>query len=156
MITLKGIPVSPGICIAQIVCLGHDDLGVQPRKVSKAAVREEIKRFELAVAEAAGDIDREIERLGTGFQLPGLLESHRDMIRDRSLRDAVVGRIERERASAEYALTLVFREYLEKFQQFGSKYLSERAHDLEEIERKILRKLLGRVEPRSIDVEGPV
>lgn len=156
MILLKGIPVSPGICISQAVHLGFDDFGVERRSVAPSKVREEIRRFEKAVEQAAGDIDREIERLGAGFQLPGLLESHRDMIRDRGLREAVVSQIERQHASAELAVTLVFRDYLERFRQFGSEYLAERVHDLEEIERKILGKLLGRGEPRTLDYPEPV
>jgi phosphotransferase system enzyme I (PtsI) len=155
MALYTGIPASPGICIAEAVCFDAEDLPVPERSVESDAIGAEIERFDRAVESAVRDIESEIARFAGSVQLPGLLESHRDMIRDRSLRAAVTARIENESICAEAAVVDVFEVYYERFRQFDSTYLAERVHDLTEIEKKILRKLLGRSEAEAAKFEHP-
>ena len=73
-----------------------------------------------------------------------VLESHRDMIADQSLRREVAQSIRSKSYSAEYALSLVLRAYRRRFEAMESDYISERAYDLADIEKKVLRTLLGK------------
>ncbi len=69
------------------------------------------------------------------------------MIRDQRLRQQVADKVRNNLYSAEHALRVVMREYRQRFERMASEYLAERRHDLEDIERKLLRKLLGRRGP---------
>ena len=157
METRKGIAVSPGISIAEALVLGHEDLRIERRSVEESEVEHEIERLDRALEQAADEIDREIRRMGKEFKIPGqVLESHRDMIRDEVLRKEVVSRIRSRKNSAEYALTLVLRGYYKRFEEIESVYIAERAHDLVDIERKILRNLLGHSSEETKDLDGEV
>ncbi len=145
METKKGIPVSPGICIGEVVVIGHEDLQIQRRAISKARVEAEIERLDRGVAQAVEEINEEISRFGDDLKITRqVLESHRDMMADPGLRAEIVSRIRTSLQSAEYALSLVLRAYYKRFEEMESEYISERAHDLEDIERKLLRTLLGK------------
>jgi len=145
METKKGIAVSPGIAIGEAVVLGQEDLSIHRRSVPKAKVREEIERLDKAVKDAVEEINDEIARFGDDAKITRqILESHRDMIADPTLRKEMVERIRTKLHSAEYALALVLRGYYKRFEEMESEYISERAHDLADIEKKLLRLLLGK------------
>lgn len=125
--------------------LGHEDLSIHRRFVSRSRIDSEIGRLDHAVETTVRDIDLEISRLGEEFQIPRqVLQTYRDLIRDPSLRREVVERIRTKKNSAEYSLSRVLRGYYSRFETFESEYLAERAHDLAGIERMVLRNLLGR------------
>ncbi len=112
METRKGIPVSPGIAIAEALIIGLDDLRIERRAVEASQVEEEVERLDRAIEQAAEEIDGEVRHLGKDLKIAGqVLESHRGMIRDEVLRREVVERIRKSRNSAEYALSRVLREY---------------------------------------------
>ncbi len=145
METRRGIPVSPGICLGEAVVLGHEDLRIEVRTILPENVEAEIHKFDSAVARVVEEITQEITRFGDTLRITRqILESHRGMVTDPGLREEIVSRIRDSHQSAEYALTLVLRGYHKRFEQMESEYLSERSHDLADIERKLLRALLGK------------
>ncbi|MEM7263857.1 MAG: phosphoenolpyruvate-utilizing N-terminal domain-containing protein, partial [Planctomycetota bacterium] len=94
----KGIAVSPGVSIAKAIVVGQEVLWVQRRHVADSEVDEEVRRLDQALQEAAEDIDCEIQRLGEEFKVPRqVLESHRDIVLDPGLRDAITTRIRDEK-----------------------------------------------------------
>ena len=158
MLTKKGIAVSPGICIGQVVVLGQEELRIERRRIPPAKVDAEIERFDRAVERATEELDQEISRFGVDLKITRqVLESHRGMLSDPQLRGEIVARIREEQNSAEYALTQVMKGYYATFHEMESEYLSERAHDLQDIERKLLRALLGKkAKVRTRKVRGAV
>jgi phosphotransferase system enzyme I (PtsI) len=145
METKKGIAVSPGIAIGEAVVIGQEDLRIHRRYVPRGKVRDEIERLDTAVKEAVAEINEEIARFGDDLKITRqILESHRDMIADPTLRKEMVERIRTKLHSAEYALARVLRGYYKRFEEMESEYISERAHDLADIEKKLLRLLLGK------------
>jgi phosphotransferase system enzyme I (PtsI) len=150
METKKGIPVSPGIGIGEAVVLGKEDLKVRRRFVPESKVDKEIAKFDWAVARAVEEINDEISRFGEDLKITKqILESHRDMIADPALRREVVERIRTKLNSAAYALAMVLRGYYSRFEEMESEYIADRAHDLADIEKKLLRVLLGKKSPDS-------
>ena len=153
----KGIPVSPGISIAEAVVLGQEDLRIQRRVIPSSQVDSEIERLDLAVTNAVAEIERAVDSLGGEFKIPGqVLESHRHMIEDPTLRAEVVERIRDHRYSAEYALSLLLQTYYKRFEAIESEYLADRFHDLADIEHRIRRHLLGRPFERAKSFDGEV
>ena len=153
MITRRGIAVSPGISVATALVLRLDDLRVRRRYVAEARVEQEVERFDRAVEAAAADIDRDIAGVEPELSIVSqVLETHRGMLRDPGLRRGVVERIREKKNSAEYATSVVLQGYFRRFEALESAYLAERAHDVADIERKLLRQLLGKTddEPRFL------
>ena len=145
METKKGIPVSPGIGIGEAVVLGQEDLRIKRRFVSRAKLEGEIRRLDHAVRATVEDINADIANLRDELKITRqILESHRDIMQDATLRTEIVSRIRTRLNSAEYAVSLVLQGYYRRFEEMKSEYISERAHDLADIEKKILRALLGK------------
>jgi len=145
METKKGIPVSPGICIGEAVVVGQEDIKIHRRFVPRSKVKSEMERLDRGVSQAVAEIDDEISRLGEDLKITRqILESHRDMMADAALRNEIVDRIQTKLNSAEYAASQVLRGYYRRFEEMESEYIAERAHDLVDIERKMLRALLGK------------
>jgi phosphoenolpyruvate-protein phosphotransferase (PTS system enzyme I) len=144
-----GIPVSPGIAMAEVVVLGSDEFQTPHRAIGRGEVEAELRRFHRAIAQATREIDEEVARFDKGFELPlQILESHRNMLHDPALRAAVEKVMRTDSLSAETSLSRVLEGYYRRFEQLESEYISERAQDLREIERKLLRILLGK-RPRT-------
>jgi phosphotransferase system enzyme I (PtsI) len=145
VLTKKGIPVSPGVCIGKVLLLGQESFEIPRRTISASRVKAEVARLDRALMETADEIDGEIASLGADLGVPQhVLESHRDIVTDPALRREIAHEIESKLNTAEQALVSVLRGYYRKFAAMESEYISERAHDLADIERKILRILLGR------------
>src|SRR5262245_57869733 len=145
MLVKQGIPVSPGIAIGKAAVLGHDELRPPRRMINRSEAELELRRFDRAVVQATREIEEEISRLDQEFQLPHqVLESHRDMIRDPALRGQVEKIVRTEHINVESALAQVLEGYYRRFEEMQSAYIAERAQDIREIERKLLRVLLGK------------
>lgn len=143
--TKKGIAVSPGVCIGEVVVMGQEDLRIERRQVAAAKLEAEIERLDRAVAKATREIDQEIARFGNDLKITRqVLQSHRGMLADPQLREEIIAQIRGSRHSAEYALTEVMRRYYKAFEEMESEYIAERVHDLQDIERKLLLALLGK------------
>ncbi len=141
----RGIPVSPGIGIGDAVVIGHEDLRIRRRYVPPEKVDDEIQNLDRAVERTVAEISEELARFGGDMIIARqVLESHRDMAADQTLRQEIAESIRSKSYSAEYALALVFRGYYRRFEAMESDYISERSTDLADIEKKLLRTLLGK------------
>ena len=151
-----GIAVSPGISFAPVRRLRAREDTVPDRDIAKSEVDLERKRFDAAVVTACEEVDRDIRRVEERVKISQILESHRDMIRDPVLRDEVCRTIGEKLVSAEAAVHRVIHEYLRHFSEMDSSYIAERAHDLRDIERMLLRILSGREARMLRKLDGEV
>ena len=145
METIKGIPVSPGISIAEVALLRSDNLRIHRRFVAPEDVESEVRRFEQAARKARRDLEVQIADLGEEFMIAAqVLQTHRDMLNDPGLHSDVISRIRDDQFTAAYASSIVLGEYHDRFEQMESEYLSERSHDIRDIERQLLTRILGK------------
>ena len=63
---------------------------------------------------------------------------------------------EREHFSPEYSVSRTLRRYAKVFQNLENRYMAERAHDVLDIERRLLRALLGRQREELSHLTSPV
>ena len=151
METIKGIPVSPGISIADAALLRSDNLRIHRRFVGKDDIESEVRRFERAARKAGRDLDAQIETLGEGLMIAAqVLQTHRDMLNDPGLHSDVLTRIRENNFTAAYAVSIVLGEYYDRFEKMESEYLSERSHDIKDIERQLLTRILGKRRERRV------
>jgi len=66
------------------------------------------------------------------------------MLNDPGLHSDVISRIRDNKFTAAYAASIVLGEYHDRFEQMESEYLSERSHDIRDIERQLLTRILGK------------
>jgi len=155
---LQGIAVSPGVAIGEALVLDAEGFRIPERFVSRDAVVAELERLDRAIhaasQEIAGNRDTVSRELGATYG--AIFAAHLEMLQDAHLREELEDLIRREHYSAEYAVSRLFRRYAQVFQRLESSYLAERASDIYDIEKRLLRHLLGRRREQLSDLSSPV
>ena len=146
MEVLKGIPVSPGFAIGEAFVLGNEESVIPRRFISVAEIDDEFNRFHTAVENAKEDIRELQEKIKSdaiGSEAVPIFDAHILILDDASLHQEVLNRISKNRFSAEYAVSRSLRKYEKAFSKIDDDYLAQRISDLHDIERRLLRALLG-------------
>jgi phosphotransferase system enzyme I (PtsI) len=142
----KGIAVSPGISIAESLIIDSEDYRIPRRPIKPSQRMTEIQRARNAFKDAIA----ELTKLGSaqdpakGGKIKDIFAVHLRFLHDRSLRKKVTDFIHSDLVTAEYAVSTVLREIASHFTKVKDTYISERAADIYDIERRLLRQLLGK------------
>jgi phosphotransferase system enzyme I (PtsI) len=141
----KGIGVSPGVVIGTAVVLDAEDLVVPLRTVDAAQVPHELQRLHDAVKASSDELNqiRANFKEKHGGEIVGIVDTHVAILRDKSLLKQFENEIKDNHSTAEYAVSSVMRRYANQFLQISDPYLSARVSDIYDIERRLLRKLIG-------------
>jgi len=141
----KGIAVSPGIAIAKPMLIDSKDYRIPRRSIPPSQRSKEIRRMRNAFATAIA----ELEEIGSGKdvkenKIRDIFAVHMRFLRDRSFRKRVKDFISNELVTAEYAVSTILREVASHFAGIDDSYISERAADIYDIEKRLLVSLLGK------------
>lgn len=143
---LQGIAVSPGVAIGEALVMDTEGFRIPRRFVARDAVEAELERLDQAIAAAAREIehnrDAVAKELGPGYG--AIFAAHLTMLGDSHLRAELEQLIRERHYSPEYAVSRALRRYAKVFQSLQSSQLAERANDIFDIEKRLLRNLLGR------------
>ena len=142
----KGIGVSPGVVISKAVVLDAEDLVIPHRHVvDPAHTPGEVDRLDAALAASAADLTalRNTVTTSHGKEIGGIFDFHLGVLRDKSLIKQILAEIRTQQATAEYAVSTVTRRYANQFAAMADKYFQDRVKDVYDIERRILRHLIG-------------
>lgn len=154
----NGIPVSPGAVVGPALVLGSDDVRIPNKYVSKDVVDSEQDRFHLALDQVSQDIE-ESEMLVSeqlGSQYAAIFSAHLQMARDPGFISRVEDGIREKAYSPEYAVSKTLRQLAEQMQNLGDNYLAERALDVFDLEKRLLRQLLGESREELRNLTRPV
>ncbi|MHC4458080.1 MAG: phosphoenolpyruvate-utilizing N-terminal domain-containing protein, partial [Planctomycetota bacterium] len=105
----------------------------------------EIQRVRNAFKAAIG----ELTQLQSGQQalerrkIKDIFAVHLRFLHDRSLRKKITDLVHSKLVTAEYAVSVTLKEIASHFIRVKDSYISERAADIYDIERRLLRELLG-------------
>ncbi|HJN11757.1 MAG TPA: phosphoenolpyruvate--protein phosphotransferase [Pirellulaceae bacterium] len=158
MQTLQGIAVSPGVAIGEALVIDNEGFRIPRRFVMRDVVEDEVERLTKAIDSVAGEIDRDraaiAEKLGDEYG--AIFAAHLQMLLDRRMNDELVELIRKNHYSPEYAVSRVFRRYAKIFQELRDDYLAERANDIFDLERRLLRCLLGERREELSHITSPV
>ncbi len=142
-----GISASSGIVIGRAYVLDTHHMCVLRHDISPENVEEECARFEDAVEKAGNEMDEirqgAIEELDGGALPLTLLDTHQQLLRDRSLTGQVEKIIGEELCNAEWALKLMQEQYLDRFSSIKNSYFRERIADIDQIVTRLQRILIG-------------
>jgi phosphoenolpyruvate-protein phosphotransferase (PTS system enzyme I) len=144
MLIKKGISVSPGVAITKAVVLEVEDQPIPRRAVPPALIQQELMRLDQALAGAAEDIQRQGVQAESqvGSELAKIFGAHLGMLQDPHLTDQFKHMIQEERVTAEYAVYSVMRDWVQKFRRIEDRRFRDRAADIWDLERQILRHLI--------------
>ncbi len=145
METRKGIAVSPGVVIKDAFVLESEGFRIPRHLVKEEEIPKEISRLEEATKVAWEEIEKLEDRVSTnlGSEIGSIFATHKLMLQDKLLLREFSKKVEQHKFSAEYAVTLVLRVYIKKFESVDDPYLAARVGDIYDIEKRLLRNLLG-------------
>ncbi|MFH1266207.1 MAG: phosphoenolpyruvate--protein phosphotransferase, partial [Planctomycetota bacterium] len=155
---LQGIAVSPGVAIGEVLVMDNEGFRIPRRFVSRDAVEDELERLDKAVTAAGEEIARSRDAVSEelGDKYGAIFEAHRQMLQDTGLRSELDQMIRDRHYSPEYAVSRTLRRYAQVFQRLEGHDLAERAHDIFDIEKRLLRNLLGRNREGISHLTSPV
>ena len=141
----KGIAVSPGIAIAKPMLIDSKDYRIPRRSILPSQRSGEILRLRKAFSTAIS----ELEGIGSAEEIKeskiqDIFAVHMRFLRDRSFRKRIKDFISKELVTAEYAVSTILREIASHFAGIDDPYISERAADIYDIEKRLLVSLLGK------------
>lgn len=141
----RGIPVSHGVAIGSALVLDAEGFRIPQQHIATDQIESEIQRLSSALAAAAVEAratQREMtDRLGG--QYGAIFAAHAMLFEDPSLLAEVNGLIREQRFTAEYAVSRAMRAYIKALQGLGDQFFSHRSADLFDVEKRILKQLLG-------------
>ncbi len=139
----QGIPVSPGIARGVVVVRSDGFLEPVSYRVRAERVPSELDRFEAALVQTRGEIhelQREILQSGRKSEA-SIFDAHLLILEDRSVLDEVSASLEKERWNIETVFFRVMRRFMDSLRSIDDPYLRERVIDIEDVAKRVLRKL---------------
>ncbi len=142
----RGIPVSPGVAIGLALVLDNEGIRIPRRFVEDGPLDGEVARLRVALAAAAREA-RDNERAAAdklGKQYGAIFAAHALLIEDPHLIREVEALIREQSFAAEYAVSRVIRRHVKTLENLDREgHFASRTADLFDIEKAILRNLLG-------------
>ena len=157
MLKLQGIAVSPGVTIGEAFVLDSEGFRIPRRFVERSAVDTELARLRSAIADTAQEIERNRDaiRAELGEQYAAIFEAHLAMLHDERLQQELTSAVRDRNWWPEYAVSRTLRRYAKAFQNLDN-HIAQRAHDIHDIERSLLRNLLGQRRETLASISQPV
>ena len=144
-IVLQGIGVSPGVAVGPAFLLKTDEETYVERDITDADIAREIARFEEALISTRRqihDIQKQVSD-AIGQDNASIFDAHLLVVDDRSLVEEVFRGLSTYRKNVETVLRLVADRYAQALLRVEDDYLRERAADVKDVTRRILRNLSG-------------
>src|SRR5438093_5407203 len=156
-IRFQGVGVSPGLAhgVIQVV---RDDLDNMPRyHIEPSAIGNEIARFEAALVQTRVQILEMQQKIAEaiGAKDAAIFDAHLLVVEDRTLIDEVLRRLETERCNVEWVFQEVASNYAETLSKIDDPYLRERALDIQDVTRRIIRNLQGKAPKPMLSAAEP-
>jgi phosphotransferase system enzyme I (PtsI) len=141
----KGIAVSPGIAIAKPLVIDSEDYRIPRRSILPSAKVAEVRKVRDAFKNASGELEgfSSEEKIAEG-NIKDIFAVHLRFLKDKNLRKKITDLVYNDLLTAEYAVSTTLRDIANHFASIPDKYISERATDIYDIEKRLLRHLLGR------------
>jgi len=145
METRKGIAVSPGVAIAPAIVLDSEQFRIPRRGIEPREVEPELARFRGAVERAQEEIRELRERVAAdiGEKLGAIFDVQDALLGDPHIIEEIRELIEREHYAPEYAVSQILKGYAKKVLALPNRYMAERVADVWDVEKRLLRNLIG-------------
>jgi phosphotransferase system enzyme I (PtsI) len=141
---MYGVSASPGIAIGKVFLLPDEQMTFEPRIIAEIHVPAEIERLQGAIAKARADLQQDNFKTGKeiGQEEARIFEFHRMMLEDEYFIGEIMALIRKQRLSAAQAFAESLNRYADHLDT-KDKIFRERAADVHDIKRRVLRHLHG-------------
>ncbi len=139
----RGIPVSTGIVIGEAFLLEAEGVRIPVHHIPDSETEREIRKMEKAFEDAFHQLHSLADDLRSkaGRKIAEIFVAHAGMLADESFREEFYERIRKRNHTAEFAVSRTMRHWRKLFQ--SDDFLAPRVADLDDLERRLLRHLLG-------------
>ena len=143
--TYRGVATSPGIGLGYVHLLDRGKITVPKRKIDSKEEEFEISRFNSALSNARDQLRLIRKKVSDeqGEDHVYLIEAQLLMLDDRSLTDDTRDLIREEKINAEWAVQKAIERFKKIFDRFDDEYFRDRRSDIEYVEERLLRLLVG-------------
>ncbi|MCR3755365.1 MAG: PTS enzyme I [Sodalis sp. Psp] len=141
---ISGILASPGISFGKALLLKEDEIVINWKKITVAQVEQEIKRFLVGRARAFSQMEAIKTRASNTFgkEKEAIFEGHIMLLEDEELGQDIIALIKEDLTSAEAAVYSVIEAQAKALEALDNEYLKERATDVRDIGKRLLRNIL--------------
>jgi phosphoenolpyruvate-protein phosphotransferase (PTS system enzyme I) len=156
-IRFRGAGVSPGLARGVIHVVRDDLDDVARYHIEPSQIGNEIARFEAALVQTRVQILELQQKIAEaiGAKDAAIFDAHLLVVEDRTLIDEVLRRLETERCSVEWVFQEVASSYAETLSKIDDPYLRERALDIQDVTRRIIRNLQGKAPKPMLSAAEP-
>ena len=148
----KGIGTSPGVALGRLRLYHPQETAVSRGLIAPEETEGEIASFLAARSEAITRADWALERLEGASR--DIMLAQRDMLSDEAIRDAVTEQIRSELICGPLAVQTTLEKYRSRLLRSKNERMRERAADLEDVCRQLLRAYVP--EDDRVSEEEPV
>ena len=156
-IRFEGAGVSPGIAHGQIHVVRDDLDDVARYRISPSQVTDEIGRFEAALIQTRMQILEMQQRIAEsiGAKDAAIFDAHLLVVEDRTLIDEVLRKLETDLCNVEWVFQEVATTYAETLNKIDDPYLRERALDIQDVTKRVIRNLQGKAPKTFLGLSEP-
>ncbi len=153
----QGVPASPGIARSPIHVFSIESDDVVRYHVEPSQITDEIARFENALIQTRVQILEMQQQIAEaiGAKDAGIFDAHLLVVEDQTLIDEVLRRLEAEHCNVEFTFQEVANRYVESLSKIDDPYLRERALDIQDVTRRVIRNLQGKSPRPFLSVNEP-
>ncbi|MGD0016128.1 MAG: phosphoenolpyruvate--protein phosphotransferase [Verrucomicrobiia bacterium] len=141
-----GIGVSPGVARGTIYVYRVAEEVVPSYDIKAEQVPQEIARFEQALIATRQQLHELQQRIATGIGAgapTSILDVHLSITQDPALVEPVITRLSEDKKNVEFIFNEVTRKYVQTLAELSDEFLRERAADVQDVTRRVLRNLMG-------------
>ncbi len=156
-IRFEGSGVSPGTAYGKVHVV-RDDLDDVPRyRIGSSQVADEIGRFEAALIRTRMQILEMQQRIAEsiGAKDAAIFDAHLLVVEDRTLIDEVLRKLETDLCNVEWVFQEVATRYAETLNKIDDPYLRERALDIQDVTKRVIRNLQGKAPKTFLALNEP-
>ncbi|HXK49183.1 MAG TPA: phosphoenolpyruvate--protein phosphotransferase [Clostridiales bacterium] len=142
---LKGMAASPGIAIGTPFHYVHETLNISRESVVDHEIESEIVKYRASLESVRQQLaeDRKNAMKRGGSDAAKIFDSHLMIVNDQVLTDEVIYFISAHNVKSSYAVSKVMKDYQAAFEKIKNQYFSQRAFDIEDVCRRIVKDLIS-------------
>src|SRR6184192_1974070 len=156
-IRFEGSGVSPGIARGTVHVVRDDLDDVARYRIAPSQIADEIGRFEAALIQTRMQILEMQQRIAEsiGAKDAAIFDAHLLVVEDRTLIDEVLRKLETDLCNVEWVFQEVATTYAETLNKIDDPYLRERALDIQDVTKRVIRNLQGKAPKTFLGLSEP-
>ncbi len=153
----QGVAAAPGIARGVVYVFTMESDDVVKYHIEPAQIGDEIARFESALIQTRVQILEMQQQIAEaiGAKDAGIFDAHLLVVEDQTLIDEVLRKLEVDHCNVEFAFQEVASRYVESLSKIDDPYLRERALDIQDVTRRVIRNLQGKAPRPFLSVDEP-